>query len=639
MGNTFDGVTVTNNATGVTIGGLAATPGQAPGNLISGNLDNGVALFGGSGHVVLGNLIGTDASGTAAVANRSGILLSNTAGDVIGGVGAGSRNVISGNATDGVVISGAGSTGNRVVGNRIGTTANGLSALGNGNDGVQINDAADNTIGGAAPGAGNLISGNDGNGVAISGASATGNLVAGNFVGTDATGTLDLGNGQEGIILSAPGNTVGGASAGARNVLSGNAKNGISIVFAEATGNVVLGNYIGTDATGTIAIGNSAEGIGIGVGASGNTIGGTAPGTRNLISGNANFGVRLADTGTTANVILGNFIGTTFDGSGALGNLATGIEFDNVSGNTVGGATSSARNVISSNGGPGISVSEGSRNVVILGNLIGTNAAGTGPLGNGGNGIQVIENSFANTLGGTAAGAGNVVSGNGGNGLAILGAAPFGNLVVGNYVGTDLAGAAAIPNALDGILVSAAPNNTIGGAAAGAGNLVSGNTGSGVFVFATTGGVLVLGNFLGTDATGTAALGNGRDGLTLDGATSVTVRGNLASGNAGAGIAALNNDTANDSFGHLIVGNKVGTDLAGLAAIGNGFAGVTLSRGTSDVTIGGATIADRNVISGTPGPGSSCSTPGPTGTWSGETTSGSTPPGPPRSATRGAASS
>src|ERR1044072_8295674 len=141
--------------------------------------------------------------------------------------------------------------GNTVQGNYIGINASGTAAVANG-DGIRIESAPNNTIGGTATAARNVISGNTNNGVFIFNTGSTGNQVLGNYMGTNAAGTAALGNGFGTLIFNAPGNTIGGTVAGAGNVISGNIIPGISIAGLSATGNQVLGNYMGTNAAGTV---------------------------------------------------------------------------------------------------------------------------------------------------------------------------------------------------------------------------------------------------------------------------------------------------------------------------------------------------------------------------------------------------
>src|SRR5262249_8095450 len=163
--------------------------------------------------------------------------------------------------------------GNTIAGNYIGTDATGTVDMGSTIDGIVIL-TANNTIGGTTAAARNIISGNNSSGIFITGVPATGNLVQGNYIGTDVTGTNDLGNGVGVTITNAPNNTVGGTAAGARNIISGNDGNGVSLNQNSASGNQVQGNYIGTDASGTVALSNSLDGINLNA-APNTTIGGT----------------------------------------------------------------------------------------------------------------------------------------------------------------------------------------------------------------------------------------------------------------------------------------------------------------------------------------------------------------------------
>ncbi|UCF31628.1 MAG: right-handed parallel beta-helix repeat-containing protein [bacterium] len=211
--------------------------------------------------------------------------------------------------------------GNLIAGNYIGLEPDGTTLAGNNTSatalqgGIRIQSAG-NTVGGAASSDRNVISGNILAGIVITGG-ATGNQVIGNYIGLDSGGTLDRGNinDGEGIEIElANGNTIGGTLIGERNVISGNESDGIEIDGADL--NVVQGNFIGTDYTGTVLIPNDRDGIDINAngadGATGNTVGGTSAGAGNLIRGNALNGVQLRDElvpgSTTNNSILGNSI-------------------------------------------------------------------------------------------------------------------------------------------------------------------------------------------------------------------------------------------------------------------------------------------------------------------------------------------
>ena len=181
---------------------------------------------------------------------------------------------------------------------------------------------------------------------------------------------------------------------------------------------------------------------------------------RNVISGNSSAGVSISGTATTENAILGNYIGLDGAGAAALSNAADGIAIAGSPGNTIGGAAAGDANVISGNGAVGIYLfNAGANGNLIEGNLVGTNAAGTAGIGNHTDGVSVSIGLTGNTVGGTVAGAGNLISGNSIFGIGLNGSS---TLVLGNTVGLDIAGTYAIPNFNYGIVVGG-PNNTIGG--------------------------------------------------------------------------------------------------------------------------------------------------------------------------------
>lgn len=200
------------------------------------------------------------------------------------------------------------------------------------------------------------------------------NRIERNFIGTDASGTSALANGGSGVVIeSTDTNSIGGTTASVRNVISGNAMYGVEITGgAAARVNAVRGNYIGTDVSGANAVGNGLAGVRVAGGI--NTIGGTSAGARNVISGNAQDGVLIAGANTTQNVVAGNYIGTAFDGTSPLGNGHHGVQIDDVAGpNAVGGTGPGAGNVIAYNGRNGVFVASGTGDAV-LGNSIHENA-------------------------------------------------------------------------------------------------------------------------------------------------------------------------------------------------------------------------------------------------------------------------
>jgi titin len=317
-GNTIGGTTP--EARNIISGNNSALPYLAHGG--SDPLNFGIDVD--NSNLIQGNYIGMDKSGTYAVPNGTGIVIgsNNTIGGLTTTPGTGAGNLISGNIVFGIDRAG---NQNLIAGNLIGTTATGLAALGNG-AGVHV-WGNNNTIGGTTVGSRNVISGNTGAGGAgfinaaidienvgavLAGGSY--NLVEGNYIGTDITGTTSLG-GQTGIIIAGAYNTIGGTTAAARNVISGN--NGFGIQsnggFTGSFGNVIQGNYIGTDPSGTTVVRNLGYGVALTWGTHDNTIGGTLPGAGNVISGFNGILLRgLPSIGLpcTNNLVQGNLIGT-----------------------------------------------------------------------------------------------------------------------------------------------------------------------------------------------------------------------------------------------------------------------------------------------------------------------------------------
>jgi titin len=197
------------------------------------------------------------------------------------------------------------------------------------------------------------------------------NIISANFIGTDNTGTFSLGNGANGVEISGFDNMVGGNGELVRNVISGNRMDGVLLGSGSAD-NLVAGNYIGTDVTGTRALlmlgggtpsGNGRNGIEI-QNSSQNTIGGVGGvgqnGAGNVISNNGDpnlvgprrgNGVLIRDSGSTNNTVQGNYIGIGASGLSPLGNKRDGVyvEASAGTGNTIGGAAANVRNVISAN--------------------------------------------------------------------------------------------------------------------------------------------------------------------------------------------------------------------------------------------------------------------------------------------------
>ena len=404
--------------------------------VINGWKRGGLILSGTGGHSVFGCRIGTDAIGSASTPNKFGIAVLSP-GNTIGG-GDELGNLISGNRESGITIekvSGLSApTGNRIVGNRIGTNADGMQALKDQTAGVSLRDAGNNTIGEA--GLGNLISGNTAAGVALAGGEAKANVVQANLIGTNAGGLAAVEN-LNGVVLraNANNNIIGGDTAGAANVISGNGAAGVRMQEV-AFSNQIIGNLIGLDQSGKKALPNN-EGIFILDGLA-NQIGGVATTKRNVIAGNLHHGIALSASRRevpeqrlcNGTVIEGNWIGLSKDGlhpvpNGSFTPLSdAGIALLTLAQNTIiGGNEPGQGNVISGNTGFGVAVAAGNTFVnAVVGNRIGVLPDGVTPAGNSGSGVGVgISSESKLVVGGTPSGAGNRIAYNGGHGVDLRG--------------------------------------------------------------------------------------------------------------------------------------------------------------------------------------------------------------------------
>jgi hypothetical protein len=262
------------------------------------------------------------------------------------------------------------------------------------------------------------------------------NTVAGNRIGTDASGTIDRGNAGDGVTIeNGDGNTIGGAGPSSRNLISGNDTRGVYI-YADSSENKVLGNYIGTDVSGAAALGNLNGVLVHSTQRGRNVIGGLLAGTRNVIAANERSGVYVFSS--SDDVIQGNFIGTDVTGMAALGNGIWGVLVSNSTRVLVGGTASGTRNVISG-GHYGVSLddipfSPPGRETLIQGNYIGTDVTGAGGLGNS-LGVYVDPHADVDphgTIGGTIPGSGNLIAFNRRGGVWLEGAAAV--AVLGNSI-------------------------------------------------------------------------------------------------------------------------------------------------------------------------------------------------------------
>ena len=556
-GSPDDGLTLDPRSDGSTIDGLE----------IVGFLGDGI-------HVesvddkIFDNLIGTDGSSTdKGLGNAVGVFVDGDNGGrdaTIGGTTSGAANTIGFNTSVGVSLGGTAATNDLLVGNYIGTDLAG-DDLGNA-VGVAV-ASNDNAIGGTGSGSANVIGFNTISGVSISGGD---NVVAGNLIGTNA-GKANLGN-PTGILVSGSGNTIGGTSSGSANVIGFNTISGVSIAGGD---NVVAGNLIGTNALGA----NLSNPIGILVSGSGNSIGGTSSGSANVIDFNTMSGVSISGGG---NLVEGNIIIATIDPGANPGN-PIGISVS-ASNNTIGGPTAGAGNTI---GDAATGINVDASDVVVEGNFIGTNSAGA----NLANTVGVSILVSGNTIGGSITGAGNTI---GDNATGInLGAS--GVLVMGNVIGTDSA-RDHLGNTLAGIVVNGVSNDTIGGTAAAAANLIGFNT-IGISIAGTANSMtgstanrnIVWGNFIGTD-TANDDLGN-QTGIVLSDASDNSIGGTLSGTLAGSSISGTLSGSLNGTIGawfsadfSVSEANGLVVDSSTISGVGNiiGFnssAGVSISSG------------------------------------------------------------
>ena len=244
---------------------------------------------------------------------------------------------------------------------------------------------SNNIIGGNQAGAGNVVSTNGRDGISVI-CCGSGNVVQGNLIGTDVTGSVPMGNGGDGVEVSSSDVLIGGTEAGAGNIISNNAGDGIRV---RGQGTVIQGNLIGTDVTGTVAMGNLRNGIRIR--SANNIVGGITPGAGNIISANGagqflfdGNGITLDNRNANGNLIQSNLIGTQADGISPLGNVEHGVAIGFTTlGNILGGSEAGAGNTIAFNGGNGVTVIGLSTRRAISGNSI---------FSNGGIGIDLTLN-------------------------------------------------------------------------------------------------------------------------------------------------------------------------------------------------------------------------------------------------------
>jgi titin len=617
----LDGVSLTVAADGLALRALTAVRGL----IVTRFRGSGVAFLSGGGRLE-GCYVGVVPSGldSFAAGNSGAGVFVNTPGVTVGGSLAGHRNIISGNGGPGVLVRGVTAESGPTTtlwGNYIGTSANGARRQPNGQEGVLVEASSGVRIGAPEPALRNVISGNSASGIRLA-AGVSEVTIHGNFIGTTAAGNAALPNGTSNARLYRDGITTAGADiwigGNARspggNVISANPGSGIAVLGGTCK---ILGNFIGTDSTGARVLtttSGAGQMYGVRVAGGVGVVIGERPSSprslRNVISGNAGSGILIEGVSDAPAYveIQDSYIGTDATGALPVGNGWAG-DAPFRDGVTVTGTAdvaldpmSRAPNVISANGGAGVRIS-GTGVATVYNSFIGTNAAGTAALGNR-EGVVVTAP--------RAEIARNVISGNAGAGVRVARAMVYGGAdVYSNFIGTDVAGAAAVPNLGNGIEMfswgvtvggDAPPSRSTSGHA---GNLISGNRGHGVLIAMGPGPVAsVTGNYIGTDATGFRPLGNAGSGIYVSGSevliggarrpASLDQPGNVISGNGGNGIT-ITDPPYRAVFGTRVFGNAIGTNAArsphgpGLGNAGHGVAIVNSARneiGTTTSNLG-----------------------------------------------------
>jgi uncharacterized membrane protein len=552
-----NGITITSSNN--IIKGLSIVSFFRGDSVILGDGGVGILVIGTSSAVatsnkIVGSWIGTADGLNAAPNTDYGIIIDDrTQNTTIGGLLAGEGNVIAGNGNSGTgdanlqigqvhsnITNPVPISGNTVIGNYIGTKADGTAVIGGGNlgDGVVMSDwAQDNTIGGATAAARNVIAGHTAGGAipasgvvvaAQASRPGSGNVIAGNYIGTDKNGTAKIANVVGVSLNGATNTTVGGPTAASRNIISGNSTTGVLVQNNIVSDNTIANNYVGLAANGA-ALGNTDEGVWVQLGATRTTIG---PG--NVISANGREGVRLT---TGGNTIKGNFISTNQDGSASSSAVANGqvsVRLDGGTGNVVGGTAASDRNVIGlGNGLVGVEIrGPSSSGHSVYGNNIGVNASGSAKLVTtipaGSSNILILAGATNNRIGeANGVGAGNVIGG-ADVGIKLQDTGTTGNMIKNNSIGIGTGGQN-VGNVNHGIHVTGGPTgNTIGGVLGTEGNLVAQNGFYGIYFDGpTTGNNTVAGN---------TVRNNAGSGIRVRSATGVKITQTQTSGNGGTGI-------------------------------------------------------------------------------------------------------
>lgn len=499
-------------------------------NVISGNRGNGIGIYGANANRVAMNNIGTSFAGTAAVPNRAnGILVTNRAsGNMIGGQATGGNSPVSYNGSTPVFV---------------------------------------------RPPQGNLVSGNRGNGVLVSGG-ASGNTLSGNFVGTTPSGTVTLGNGQDGVaIVGASGNSLIGTTFPQNpfvfyNVLSGNRGNGLRITNSNDT--TVWANFMGLGANNATTVANGGNGLLVSGTSQRTLVGGPIP-MGNGVSGNNRHGIEIRDS-VGSFTSFNNFAGLYAFG-GAAPNRLNGIEITATGGNNVFRTC-----LVGGNFGNGIHIGGRATGVQIEDTSVGTNSSISAAIPNYGSGILIDGNAHGNVIGGFQPSVETKVhlSGNLRYGIEVTGKARN-NRIFNAVIGAAFEAPNPIPNGLGGIFVGPGTTGTIiGGTQPFMANRVLTNNGAGITI---------------SGSSGNRVLGNEIRGNLLDGITLVNAVGNTI-GALGAGNTILSNGLN----GITVAGNSRGTSIVANSIVDSGSSGLLLNAATNLLVGGTATGAGNTIV-------------------------------------------
>jgi|GEM_PF-6590802 len=419
------------------------------GLVISGGT-TGIYLRNSNNHIIRGNYLGTNISGTAIATSRlQDCIQLNTANNVtVGGTGGQiDRNIISGATQDGIRITQ--STDGIVINNHIGVDVTGNVNLGNTQHGIECyNNSHNLRVGGTTTNELNVVSANHANGIYINQSRSP--IVKGNIVGMGLDGSTKLGNTQTGINIQNTGvgpAQVGGITLAERNYSSCNGAFGI--YFNTCNNSVIEGNWLGVDkTTGLLDYGNYDAAITV-VTTADLRVGGSVAGSGNICSASGNPGGGADGISIWSNspraIIKGNIIGLGADGITPLQNYGHGIELLTSQDAVIGGTTLLERNLIANSFLLGIQLGTSPR-TIIYNNYIGTDASGTQNNGGSQTGINVFTSNDV-IIGGSVANANIVAYNNGGAGIVIAGdcqhvTITYNSIFCNTGPGIDLTGAA-----------------------------------------------------------------------------------------------------------------------------------------------------------------------------------------------------